>query len=84
MDPHDPTYEVVQFFREKQKGGSRMETLLGLIKDSTIAQGFITAACVLSTCYLWVTGQEVPQELWTMDTIVIGYFFGSKTWKAKK
>lgn len=59
-------------------GGMVMTRFWDLLKDSTLFQGFITLALVGTTCYLWIMGYEVPQELWTADTIVLGFFFGSK------
>jgi len=55
-----------------------------LVKESVIIQGTITLAFVATTCYLWATGQPVPSELWTADSIVIGFFFGSKVQQTMK
>ena len=55
-----------------------MPTLVSLLRESVLTQGLITFALVITTCYLWGTGQPVPNELWTANTIVIGFFFGSK------
>ena len=61
-----------------QKGGEIMKEFWSLFRESVILQGCITLAFVVTTCYLWVTGQAVPQELWTANTIVLAFFFGSK------
>ncbi len=61
-----------------------MKVLVALLRESVLTQGLITSAFVLTTCYLWATGQEVPMQLWTADTIVIGFFFGSKTQQAAR
>ncbi|MBU2060146.1 MAG: hypothetical protein KKB38_20745 [Gammaproteobacteria bacterium] len=50
-----------------------------LLKESTVTQATITVAVVGVSCYLWATGQQIPQELWTADTFVLGFFFGAKT-----
>lgn len=55
-----------------------MSKFWDLVKESTIVQGSITLAVVLTTCYLWVTGKPVPQELWTADGVILGFFFGAK------
>lgn len=68
--------EPFYFFREESNDVDQFWTML---KESTIFQGFITLAFVGTTCYLWATGQPVPQELWTANTIVLGFFFGAKT-----
>jgi hypothetical protein len=66
--------EPVLFYRKEVK----MSRFWDLVKDSTIVQGLITLAVVLTTCYLWVSGQPVPQELWTANGIILGFFFGAK------
>jgi len=72
--------EIVNFYREnKEKGGIDMQKFWDLLSQSVIVQGFITALFVGTTCYLWATGQPVPQELWTANTVVLGFFFGAKT-----
>jgi hypothetical protein len=73
-----PPEDIVQFFRDKAKGESNMKQFWNLVRESIIAQGFVTTCFVATTCYLWATGQAVPQELWTADTIVLGFFFGAK------
>lgn len=74
-----PPDDIVDFFRVKVKGVSKMQRFLDLLRESVIVQGFITASFVVTTCYLWATGQPVPQELWTANTVVLGFFFGAKT-----
>lgn len=68
--------EPIVFFREETRGVNKFWELL---RDSTIFQGVITLAFVGTTCYLWAVGRPVPQELWTANTVVLGFFFGSKT-----
>lgn len=55
-----------------------MSRFWDMVRDSTIVQGIITLAVVGVTCYLWATGQPIPQELWTADGIILGFFFGAK------
>jgi len=74
-----PPVDIVNFFRDKVKGVSKMQRFWDLLRESVIVQGVITCAFVGTTCYLWATGQAVPQELWTANTVVIGFFFGAKT-----
>jgi len=72
--------DVVNFFRDKiGKEVSTMQRFWDLLTESVIVQGFITCMFVGVTCYLWATGQPVPQELWTANTVVLGFFFGAKT-----
>lgn len=55
-----------------------MPLLAGLLRESVLIQGGITLAFVLTTCFMWASGQDVPDRLWTADTIVLGFFFGAK------
>lgn len=48
------------------------------LKESTITQSVVTMALIGVSCYLWASGQPIPQELWTADTFVLGFFFGAK------
>lgn len=38
----------------------------------------IAAAFTITTCFLWATGQTVPQELLLVNTLVVGWYFGDK------
>ena len=55
-----------------------MSTFWSLLKESVITQALITMAVVGVTLYLLATNQPVSSELWTLDTLVIGFYFGSK------
>lgn len=61
-----------------------MRKFWDLVKDSTITQGTITIGVIGVSCYLWATGQIVPDRLWTADTLVLGFFFGAKLAQAIK
>lgn len=61
-----------------------MRRFWDMVRDSTIVQGAITLAVVGVTCYLWATGQPIPQDLWTADSIILGFFFGAKVQQAIK
>lgn len=50
-----------------------------LLKESVITQAAITVLVVCATVYMWVRGMPVPPELLTLDSLVIGFYFGSKT-----
>ncbi len=72
----------VLFFRTsratKTMGGIKMQRFWELVKSSVIVQGTVTLALVTTTCYLYATGQTVPESLLSLDGLVIGFFFGSK------
>jgi hypothetical protein len=74
-----PPADIVNFFRDKIRKESQMQRFWDLLRESVIVQGMITCAFVGTTCYLWATGRPVPQELWTANTVVLGFFFGAKT-----
>ena len=73
----------VLFFRDEKNinlnGGDKMSKFWELVKSSVIVQGTVTLTLVATTCYLYATGQEVPESLLSLDGLVIGFFFGSKT-----
>lgn len=60
-----------------------METFLELLRESILIQGALTLAVVGVALYLLATGHEVPTDLWTMVTLVIGFYFGSKVENTK-
>jgi Na+/H+ antiporter NhaC len=49
-----------------------------LLKESVILQAVLALLFACAVCYLYVTGQEVPQELTSLLGIIIGFYFGSK------
>lgn len=55
-----------------------MDTFWTLLKESVITQAVITTIIVGAVVYLIVTGQTVPDSLWQLSTLVIGFYFGSK------
>lgn len=71
------------FFREsntnKDNGGNKMTKFWELVKSSVIVQGTVTLVLVGTTCYLYASGQDVPESLLSLDGLVIGFFFGSKS-----
>lgn len=68
--------EPILFYEE---GGKTMKEFWKLLRDSVIIQGVVTVLFCGTTCYLVVTGQAVPGELWGANGVVLGYFFGAKT-----
>lgn len=55
-----------------------MDKFWQLVKSSVIIQGSVTLLLVGTTCYLYITGQEVPQSLLSINGLVLGFFFGAK------
>lgn len=55
-----------------------MDKFLDLLGKSVIVSGLIALALVGTSCYLFATGQPVPDLLAALVTSVLGYFLGSK------
>ena len=55
-----------------------------LIEDSVIFQGILLLMVFGTICYLVVTVQEVPKEMWGFGGVVIGFFFGGKAMVAQR
>lgn len=55
-----------------------MSKFWSLIEDSVIFQGLLLLMVFGTICYLVVTAQEVPKEMWGFGGVVIGFFFGGK------
>ena len=55
-----------------------MKAFLDALRESIITQALITVAVVGVWLYLIATGQQVPENLSGVLTLVIGFYFGSK------
>lgn len=55
-----------------------MQKFWELFQESVIVQAVITLCLVGTACYMVVTGQEIPELLSTLLTLVLGFYFGSK------
>jgi hypothetical protein len=49
-----------------------------LFKSSVITQSVITIIVVATYCYLLISGRATSPDLWTLVSILIGFYFGSK------
>jgi len=49
-----------------------------LVKESVILQGLVTVLLLSVACYLWATGQAVPEQLGDLLQLVVGFWLGSK------
>ena len=59
-----------------------MDKLYELIKSSVVVQATLAFVLAGTICYLLVTGQEAPKELWVAFAAILGYYFGSKAQQA--
>lgn len=55
-----------------------------LIEDSVIFQGVLLIMVFGTICYLVVTAQEVPKEMWGFAGVIVGFFFGGKAMVAQR
>lgn len=67
--------EPVLFYR---KGENEVNKFWDLLKSSVIVQGVVTIMFCGTACYLYATGQEIPESLVYFVSGVIGFFFGAK------
>lgn len=55
-----------------------MKKFWELFEQSIITQAVITFLLILTLCYLYATGQIVPDGLMKLTFLVVGFWFGSK------
>ena len=72
--------EPITFFRE---GDTKMKRFRDLLAESVIIQGLLTLGVLGLIAYLLIVQREVPNELWAILSLIVGFFFGSKTRRAK-
>ena len=72
--------EPITFFRE---GDTEMKRFWDLLAESVIIQGLLTLGVLGLIAYLLIVRQEVPNELWAILSLIVGFFFGSKSRRAK-
>lgn len=49
-----------------------------LLRESVLVQGSIALIIIGTICYLYVTGQAVPNELLNILSLILGFYFGGK------
>ena len=49
-----------------------------LLQQSIIVQSAITIGLVATACAIWLQGQNLPQDLQQIMTIVVAYWMGTK------
>lgn len=47
-------------------------------KESYIISGLMALVLTGTACYLWIAGNNVPQELYSLLFAVVGFYFGGK------
>jgi len=55
-----------------------MTTFWELFRESVILQAIITLVILGTICAMYITGQTVPENLWSALMLILGFYFGSK------
>lgn len=55
-----------------------MEKLWDLLGTSVLVQAAITLALLMTICYMYISGLEVPDALLNAFMVILGFYFGSK------
>jgi hypothetical protein len=53
--------------------------IVQLLRESTLIQGSVALTFTLVIAYMTVRGMAVPSDVWSIYTLVLGYYFGSKS-----
>lgn len=59
-----------------------MDKFWELFKENVIIQGILALMFAATACYLYAAQIPVPMELVALLSVILGYFFGSKTLNA--
>lgn len=51
----------------------------GILRESILVQAIITLMCVATVCVMWIQGLTPPVGLVQIVSIVLGFYFGSKS-----
>jgi hypothetical protein len=57
---------------------SRWSDFVDLLRESVITQALITVLSLSVTFALVALGRAVPDEVWAIDGLVVGFYFGGK------
>lgn len=55
-----------------------MEKLWDLLGTSVLVQAAITLVLLITICYMYISGMEVPDTLNAAFMAILGFYFGSK------
>jgi hypothetical protein len=56
-----------------------MDKFWELFQQSVIIQGVVTLILVVTLCVMFIRGQAIPELLGVISSLVLGYWFGSKS-----
>lgn len=57
-------------------------TFWDLLRENVLVSSIIAVAMVGTACYMWATGQLIPDALEACLMLVLGYFLGAKAQQA--
>ena len=57
---------------------SRFSQIIELMRDSVITQALVTVMALAATLWIVIEGRTVPGELWAIDGLTLGFYFGGK------
>jgi hypothetical protein len=55
-----------------------MDKFWELLERSVIIQSVITLGLLATVCYMYIAGRRVPNELWMITELAVGFWMGSK------
>jgi hypothetical protein len=58
---------------------SNTAKFLDLLRQSVITQGILAILLILTTCIILIMQNTISKELLALDTLILGFYFGSKT-----
>jgi hypothetical protein len=56
-----------------------MEKFWELFQESVIIQGIVTLVLVVTLCWMFISGRPIPELLGAITTLVLGFWFGTKS-----
>lgn len=55
------------------------KALYSLMQQSVLVTSTLALLVVGTACYIWASGHVVPQEMYVILSLIVGFFFGSKS-----
>jgi len=52
-----------------------------LLEQSVLISGALALSLTVTACYMWASGRAVPQELYAVLGVIVGFFFGARSQK---
>src|SRR5690242_14206037 len=85
MDDRRASTAAGRLGSEVWEGGQEMDQeksmgtqVIELMRDSVITQAVVTVMALAATLWMVIEGRTVPGELWAIDGLTLGFYFGGK------